>query len=79
MTHSLDRISGPKGFYFPLPIVRREPLVEIRTYDPPSLSKILGGTTTQFPRVFMDINIAFGVKVLDLVDPCLQFSVFEDG
>jgi len=26
----------------------------------------------------VDINVALGVKVLDLVGPCLQFSVFED-
>jgi len=26
----------------------------------------------------MDINVAPGVKVLDLVGPCLQLSVFED-
>jgi len=35
-------------------------------------------TTTHFPRVFMDINVAQSVKVLDLVGPCLQLSVFED-
>jgi len=26
----------------------------------------------------VDINVAPGVKVLDLVGPCLQSSVFED-
>ena len=35
--------------------------------------------TTRFPRVFMDIEEALGVKVLDLVDPCFELSIFEDG
>ena len=49
------------------------------TYEPPSFPKILGRTTTHFPGAVLDIGVGVIVKVLDLVDPWLQFPVFEDG
>ena len=30
------------------------------------------------PRMHLDIDVCLGVNVLDLVDPWLEFSVFED-
>ena len=52
----------------------------IQTYKSLSFPKILGGTKMHFPRrVFMDIDVGVVIKVLDLVDPRLYFSVFEDG
>ena len=33
----------------------------------------------QFPRVYLDIEVCFSVNVVDLVDPWLQISIFEDG
>jgi len=49
------------------------------TYKAPSLPKILGRTATHFPRVLVDIEVGLRAKILDLVDPWLEFSVFEDG
>ena len=49
------------------------------TYEPHSLSKVSEGTKAQLLRVYFDIEIGLSVNVLDLVDPWLQFSVFEDG
>ena len=49
------------------------------TYKPPPLSEVLSGATAHFPRVCLDIEVGLRLKVLDLVDPWLQFSVFEDG
>ena len=76
-THPLHRISGPKGFDFPLLIIRHEPQVrDIPTYE--TLPRILDWTTTHFLRVFVGIEEALGVEVLDLVDPWPKLSVFED-
>lgn len=49
------------------------------TYKPPPLSKLFDGTTTHFPREYLDVKVGFIMDVLDLVDPWFQFSVFEDG
>lgn len=50
------------------------------TYEPLSLSKILGWTKVQLPRrVFVDIEVGVIVKALDLVDPRFQLPVFKDG
>ena len=49
------------------------------TYEPLSLFEVVGGTATQFPRVHLDIEVGLSVIVLDLVNPRLQFSIFEDG
>ena len=32
-----------------------------------------------FPRVDLDIDVGLGNDILDLVDPWLQFPIFEDG
>ena len=46
----------------------------IPTYEPLSLSKILGWTKVQLPRrVFVDIEVGVIVKALDLVDPGFSF------
>ena len=50
----------------------------MRTYDPHSLSEIIGGTTKQFLRVRLNIEVGLSVNVLDLVDPWLQLFTFED-
>ena len=49
------------------------------TYEPPSFSKVFGGATTHVPHVYLDIEVSLSVDVLDLVDPWVWFSVFEDG
>jgi len=78
--HHLHRISGPEAFDFPLLNVRYlNHRCQILTYEPPPLSKIVGGSTTHAPRMYLDIEEGFSVDVLDLVDPRLQFSVSEDG
>jgi len=41
--------------------------------------EVLGRTTTHLLRVFVDIGMGLCKNVLDLIDPWLQFSVFEDG
>jgi hypothetical protein len=49
------------------------------TYDPPSILNLLGRTTTDSLWLFVDIKEGLSVNILDLVDPWLQFPVFEDG
>ena len=46
------------------------------TYEPPSLSGIFD--RTQFPRVYLDVEVCLSVNVVDLVDPRPQISIFED-
>ena len=78
--HPLHRIPSPKPFDLPLLIVRYvSRRWQVPTYEPPSLAEITGGTTTQFPRVELDIDVILGVKALDLVDPWLQFPIFKYG
>jgi len=47
-------------------------------YEASSFFEIFGGTTAHFPRVYLNVEVCLGVNVLDLVDPWLQLSVFED-
>ena len=49
-----------------------------RTYQSFSL-KNCGGSATQFLVVFPYINVCLACNVLDLVDPWLEFSIFEYG
>jgi hypothetical protein len=53
-------------------------MTDARTYKPPSLTEIPLGTTARFPRANLDVKVGIRVNVLDLVDPWLQLSVFED-
>jgi len=77
--HPLDRVPGPKLFYFPLRMVRcvcnrrRAP-----AYEAPPFFEIFCGTTAHFPRVYLNVEVRLGVDVLDLVDPWFQFPVVED-
>ena len=47
-------------------------------YKPPLSYKVFGRTTTHFPRGYLDAKVGLTLDVLDLVDPWLQFSVFEN-
>jgi len=79
-TNPLYHVSRPKSLDFPLLNVRFvNRRRQVATYEPPSLLKSPGRTTTNLSRVFMDIEVGLRVQVLDLVDPRLQFSVLEDG
>ena len=49
------------------------------TYNSPSLSETPDGTTTQVPRVYLNIEEGLGVDILNLVDPRPQLPIFEDG
>ena len=73
-------ISSPKRFDFPLITVscvsHKSPN---RTYQPGSLRKKCGWSTTYVSRVLMDVHEGLGVQVLDFVDPRFQISIFEDG
>jgi hypothetical protein len=79
-THPPYGIPVSKRHNFPLLSVRyiNQRLLE-RTYKPSSLSESRGRSTTHIPRGYFDIEEGLSVDVLDLVDPWLQFSVFEDG
>jgi hypothetical protein len=78
--HLLDRISSTKPLDFPLRNVRSANWrLEIKAYEPPSFLEISGGTTAQLHRVMVDVEVGVRKKVLDLVDPWLQSSIFEDG
>ena len=79
-THPPYRVSGSEGLNFPLIIVRytNHGLIK-RTYAPPSIRKSCSGSTTKFSRELMEIQEGLAVEILNLVDPWLQFSIFEDG
>ena len=49
------------------------------THESSSLPKVLDTTTIDFPRFILDVNERIVVKALDLIDPWLQISLFEDG
>ena len=51
----------------------------MQTHEPPSNPKIFTRTTTQFHGMEADIEVGFGINVLDLVDPRFQSSLFEEG
>ena len=40
-------------------------------YNPSPLSEIFGGTTTDTPRVYLDVKERLSVNVLNFVDPRL--------
>ena len=48
-------------------------------YESPSLPEIFGGTTTEFPRIYLNVEVRLSIDVLNLVDPWLQFSALKDG
>lgn len=78
--HPLYRISSPQSLDFPLLIVRYPNCkLQMPTYEASSLSEISRGTTTHLPRVHSDVEVGFGVDILDLVNSWFQFSVLEDG
>ena len=52
----------------------------MRTWTHQSFSlENCGGSATQFLGVFPYINVCLAYNVLDLVDPWLEFSIFEYG
>ena len=53
-------------------------MTDVPTHKAPSMTDVPLGTTAHFPRVDFDIKVSVGIDVLDLVDPWLQFSIFED-
>jgi hypothetical protein len=78
-THPLYGISSPERRDLPLVIIRStNHRVRKRTHQRVSLLNVLGRTTTHLLRVLMDVEVSPRIKVLDLVYPRLQFSVFED-
>jgi len=71
-TYHLNRISTPKPFNLPLLIIRYvKHRRRIPTHERPSLPEIVEGTTTYFPRVYVDVEEYLGVDTLDLVDDWL--------
>lgn len=78
--HPLHRISNPKASYFPLSIIRyRNHKFQMETYESLSVLEISSRITPQLLRVFLDIQIVLMIKALNLINPWLHFSVFEDG
>ena len=79
-TYPFYSVSSPERSYFPLVVVRYTYLrLRMRTHEPISLLNVSGRAAAYSPRLCIDINPGFGGKVLDLVNPCLQLSVLEDG
>ena len=70
----------PKGLNFPLLVVRYMNRRLLKwTYEPSSLLKRCGRSTTHLFRMLVNIHVGLAVKVLDFVDSWLQFSTSEDG
>ena len=79
-TYPFYSVSSPERSYFPLVVVRyTDPRLRMWTYEPVSLLKVSGRAAAYGPRVLLDIDPGFSENVLDLINPCLQFSILEDG
>ena len=43
-----------------------------------SVLEVFGGTTAQFLRMSVDVEVGLGMNILDLLDAWLEFPVLED-
>ena len=74
------RMPSPRIINFPLLIIRCvNHRWKIQTYETTSIREIFGGTTTDFLRVLVDVEVSHSMKILDLVNSWPNSSVSEDG